>query len=164
MIVAVLKESFPGEQRVALVPAAVPSLTKVGVEVLVETGAGVLAGYSDEQFIAKGAKVTPNRTDLFQADCLLSVRTAGANPEAGKADLGQMRKGQMVIGMADPLGDPQAVSAIAQRGVSLFALELMPRITRAQSMDVLSAMATVAGYRAVLLGALALPKMFPMMM
>lgn len=164
MIVAVLKESFPGEQRVALVPAAVPSLTKVGVEVLVESGAGAMAGYSDEQYVAKGAQIVQNRADLFPADVLLSVRTAGANPESGKVDLPLMRRGQAVFGMADPLGTPQAVSEMAQQGVSLFALELMPRITRAQSMDVLSAMATVAGYRAVLLGALALPKMFPMMM
>ncbi len=164
MIVAVLKESFPGEQRVALVPASVPSLTKAGMDVRVETGAGSFAGYPDEQYVAKGAQIAQSRNELFAADVLLSVRTAGANPEAGKADLAHLRPGQTVIGMADPLGTAQAVREMADRGVTLFALELMPRITRAQSMDVLSAMATVAGYRAVLLGALALPKMFPMLM
>lgn len=164
MIVAVLKESFPGEQRVALVPAAVPSLTKAGLEVRVESGAGAAAGYPDDQYAAKGAQIAQSRTDLFGADILLSVRTAGANPEAGQADLAQLRPGQTVVGMADPLGAPEAVGEMAGKGVALFALELMPRITRAQSMDVLSAMATVAGYRAVLLGALALPKMCPMLM
>ncbi len=164
MIVAVLKESFPGEQRVALVPASVPSLTKAGMDVRVETGAGSFAGYPDEQYVAKGAQIAQSRNELFAADVLLSVRTAGANPEAGKADLAHLRPGQTVIGVADPLGTAQAVREMADRGVTLFALELMPRITRAQSMDVLSAMATVAGYRAVLLGALALPKMFPMLM
>ncbi len=164
MIVAVLKESFPGEQRVALVPAILPSLTKAGVNVLVEKGAGTLAGYPDDLYASKGAQIAQTRGELFAADVLLSVRTAGANPEAGKADLDHLRPGQTVIGMADPLGGPEAALATAEKGVALFALELMPRITRAQSMDVLSAMATVAGYRAVLLGALALPKMFPMLM
>ncbi len=164
MIVAVLKESFPGEQRVALVPAIVPSLTKAGLEVRVEGGSGTLAGYPDELYTAKGAQIVRNRSELFAADILLSVRTAGANPEAGQADLDHLRPGQTVIGIADPWGTPQAAREIADTGATLFALELMPRITRAQSMDVLSAMATVAGYRAVLLGALAMPKMFPMMM
>jgi H+-translocating NAD(P) transhydrogenase subunit alpha len=133
------------------------------LEVRVESGAGAAAGYPDDSYAAKGAYVVQNRSELFAADVLLSVRTAGANPQAGRADLAQLRPGQTVVGMADPLGTPEAVREMAERGVSLFALELMPRITRAQSMDVLSAMATVAGYRAVLLGALALPKMFPMM-
>jgi len=164
MIVAVLKESFPNEQRVALVPASVPLLTNAGMKVVVQRGAGALAGYSDDQYEAKGAGLAQERTDLFSADILLSVRTSGMNPEAGKDDLAHLRPGQTVIGMADPLGSPEWARSMAERGVSLFALELMPRITRAQSMDVLSAMAIVAGYRAVLLGALALPKMFPMMM
>ena len=164
MRVAVLKESFPGEQRVALVPAAVPSLTKAGVEIRIQSGAGVLAGYPDEHYAAKGAIVTDNKDDLFAADVLLCVRTAGANTTATVSELPHLRRGQTVIGMADPLGEPKAAQEMAEKGVSLFALEMIPRITRAQSMDVLSAMATVAGYRAVLLGALALPKMFPMMM
>ncbi len=164
MIVGVLKESFPGERRVALVPAALPSLAKAGVDVVVQQGAGSLAGYPDDQYAAKGAQMAQDRKDVFAADVLLSVRAAGANPEAGVADLERLRPGQVVIGMADPLGEPGAARPVADTGVTLFALELMPRITRAQSMDVLSAMATVAGYRAVLLGAIALPKMFPMLM
>jgi NAD(P) transhydrogenase subunit alpha len=94
----------------------------------------------------------------------LQVRAAGANPQAGKADLPRLHRDQTVIGLCDPLGEPQAIQEVAARGVNLFALELLPRITRAQAMDVLSSQATVAGYRAVLLAATALPKLFPMLM
>ncbi|MHC4178507.1 MAG: Re/Si-specific NAD(P)(+) transhydrogenase subunit alpha [Planctomycetota bacterium] len=164
MIVAVPQESFPGETRVALIPASVPALQKAGLEVVVQSSAGGPAGFSDTQYSEKGAKIAPDREELFTADVILQVRAAGANPEAGQADLDRLRQGQIVIGMCDPLGAPQAAQPIAARGVSLFALELLPRITRAQSMDVLSSMATVSGYRAVLLAAGALPKMFPMLM
>jgi NAD(P) transhydrogenase subunit alpha len=162
MIVAVVRETHPGERRVALVPAAVPPLAKAGLEVLMEAGAGVSAGYSDQQYLDKGAKIAASRQEVFAADILLQVRAAGAN-QAGRDDLAHYRQGQVVIGMCDPLGAPQPAQEIAQRGVSLFALELLPRITRAQSMDVLSSQATIAGYRAVLLAASALPKLFPMM-
>jgi len=164
MIVAVPQESFPGETRVALIPASVPALKKAGLEVVVQSSAGQRAGFSDAQYSEKGAKIVQDRAELFTADVVLQVRAAGANPEAGQADLGRFRQGQVVIGMCDPLGAPQPAQQVAARGVTLFALELLPRITRAQSMDVLSSMATVAGYRAVLLGAAALPKMFPMLM
>ena len=164
MIVAVPRESFPGENRVALIPALVPRLTEAGMEVTVESSAGSLAGFSDRQYEENGAKVVDNRQDLFAADVILQVRSAGANPEAGRADLDCFRSDQTVIGTCDPLGTPQPARELADRGVTLFALEMLPRITRAQSMDVLSAMATVAGYRAVLLGAERLPKMFPMLM
>jgi H+-translocating NAD(P) transhydrogenase subunit alpha len=163
MIVAVPRESCPGERRVALIPASVPPLVKAGLEVLVESGAGQEAGYLDQQYVEKGAKIAPSRREVFAADIVLQVRAAGANPQAGSADLEFYRSGQAVIGMCDPLGSPQLVEEMAKRGVSLFALELLPRITRAQSMDVLSSQATIAGYRAVLLAAVALPKMFPMM-
>jgi NAD(P) transhydrogenase subunit alpha len=163
MIIAIPRESAPGEKRVALIPAAVPPLTKAGLEVLVESGAGRAAGFSDEQYRQKGAKVASSRGEVFAADVLLQVRTAGANP-AGAEDLKRLRPGQIVVGMCDPLGEPQTARQWASAGVTLFALELLPRITRAQSMDVLSSMATLAGYRAVLLAAAALPKMFPMMM
>jgi len=163
MIVATIRETFPGERRVALVPAVVPGLIKAKMEVCVERGAGLSAGYADEDYATKGAKLV-SRQEAFAADVLLQVRTAGANPQAGQADLEQVRTGQTVIGMCDPLGEQQTIAAWAARGVSLFALELLPRITRAQSMDVLSSMATVAGYRAVILAAAELPKMFPMMM
>ncbi len=164
MIVGVAKEVFPGERRVAMVPAVVPSLVKAGLEVRVEAGAGVEAGYPDQAFLEKGAKIVASREEVFAADVVFQVRTGGAAGSAADADLARMKKGGIVIGMADPLGCPEAARKIADAGASLFALELVPRITRAQSMDVLSSMATIAGYRAVLLAATALPKMFPMMM
>jgi len=162
MRIAVSKETLPGERRVALVPASVPVLAKAGVEVWIESSAGEAAGFLDAQYAEKGAKIV-NRGDAFAADCLLQIRSLGANPEAGRADLAAFRAGQIVIGMAEPLWNPQAAKEMADRGVTLFAMELIPRITRAQSMDVLSSMATVAGYRAVLAAATALGKMFPMM-
>ena len=163
MIVAVPRENHPGERRVALIPASIPLLVKAGLEILIETGAGTSAGYSDAQYVEKGAKIAPTRKDAFAADIVLQVRPAGGSPQAGPADLECYRPGQVVIGMCDPLGAPQLAAEAAQRGIALFSLELLPRITRAQSMDVLSSQATVAGYRAVLLAAEALPKMFPMM-
>jgi len=164
MIVAVPRETFPGENRVALIPASVPGLTRAGLEVVVQNSAGAAAGFLDSQYTERGAKVVASREELFAADVILQVRAGGANPEAGRADLDRMRQGQVVIGLGDPLGVPHAIEELAARGVTLFALELLPRITRAQSMDVLSSMATVAGYRAVLLAAEKLPKMFPMLM
>ncbi|MGA2064304.1 MAG: Re/Si-specific NAD(P)(+) transhydrogenase subunit alpha [Thermoguttaceae bacterium] len=164
MIIGVPQETFPGERRVALVPALVPLLTKAGLEVRVQSGAGLSAGFPDGQYADKGAKVAPSRDEVFAADIVLQVRAAGANPQAGKADLPRLHRDQTVIGLCDPLGEPQAIQEVAARGVNLFALELLPRITRAQAMDVLSSQATVAGYRAVLLAATALPKLFPMLM
>lgn len=164
MKAAVLKETFPGEQRVALVPASIAQLEKAGVEVILQSGAGESAGFPDVAYQDRGAAVVQDRAEAFQADLILQVRSLGANPEAGKADLGHLRSGHIVIGMCDPLGSPQAAQDVAETGATLFALELTPRITRAQSMDVLSSMATIAGYRAVLLAAVELPKMYPMLM
>lgn len=164
IVVGVVKETFPGERRVAMVPAVIPSLTKAGIEVVLEPGAGLEAGYPDEAYLEKGAKIAAGRDEVFAADVVFQVRTAGAAGEAGDDDLAKMKKGGIVIGMADPLGRPEAALKAAETGATLMALELVPRITRAQSMDVLSSMATVAGYRAVLLAATTLPKMFPMMM
>ena len=164
VIVAVPRETFPGEKRVALIPASIPPLIKAGLEVLVESGAGLAAGFPDRLYADKGAKIVPTRQEAFAADVLLQVRSAGANAAARPADLPRYRAGQVVIGLCDPLGSPRQAAELAARGPTLFALELLPRITRAQSMDVLSSQATVAGYRAVLLAATALPKMFPMLM
>ncbi len=164
MKLAVLKETYPSERRVALAPTNVAQIKKTGWEIVVESGCGAAAGFSDDEYIQAGAECVASRDDLFQADVLCQVRTLGANPEAGRADLGRLRAGQIVIGMCDPLGAPQAIAEIAQTGAALFALEMIPRITRAQSMDVLSSMATIAGYRAVLLAATELTKMFPMLM
>lgn len=163
MKVAVPKETFPSEQRVALVPANVPQLAKVGLEVIVESGAGEAAGFLDEHYVDKGAKIV-DRHELFSADIVAQVRTLGANKDSGRDDLSKFRGGQIVVGMCDPLGEPASAVEIGETGASLFALEMIPRITRAQSMDVLSSMATIAGYRAVLLAAIELPKIFPMLM
>ncbi len=165
MNVAVVQETFPGERRVALVPASVVALTKIGCHVQVEAGAGEQAGFSDEAYREKGAEILADREALFQgADVVLQVRALGANEEAGQADLEFVREALVIVGMCDPLGSPEAAQQLAERGVTLFAMELIPRITRAQSMDVLSSMATIAGYKAVLLAANRLPKLFPMMM
>ncbi|MBN1395233.1 MAG: Re/Si-specific NAD(P)(+) transhydrogenase subunit alpha [Pirellulales bacterium] len=164
MFVAVPRESHPGERRVALVPATAAQLIKAGMEVLVETGAGASAGYADQQYIDKGAKIVGSRDEVFAGDVILQVRAAGATPQTAAANLESYRKGQVVVAMCDPLGSPKAAAELAAKGVTLFSLELLPRITRAQSMDVLSSMATVAGYKAVLLAAETLPKMFPMLM
>jgi len=165
MKIAVAKETYPGERRVALVPASVAALKKLGGVVSVESGAGTAAGFPDDAYRAVGAEVATDRRQLFDAaDVLLQVRTLGANPLAGRGDLDLVHEGLVIIGTADPLGNPQAAKELADRGATLFAMELIPRITRAQSMDVLSSMATIAGYKAVLLAADRLPKMFPMMM
>jgi NAD(P) transhydrogenase subunit alpha len=164
MQVAVLKETSPGERRVALVPADVVKLAKAGIDTLVESGAGQAAGFSDDTYRAKGATIAASRQAAFAAPIVLQVRCLGANLVAGRDDLPRLRSNQVVIGMCDPLGEPKAIADIAQTGATLFALELIPRITRAQSMDVLSSMATISGYRAVLLSAVELPKIFPMLM
>ncbi|MFV0445376.1 MAG: Re/Si-specific NAD(P)(+) transhydrogenase subunit alpha [Planctomycetaceae bacterium] len=165
MIIAVTKETFPGERRVALTPHALKTLTKLGVEMQIESGAGTAAGYPDSAYEQAGAKIISDRDALFRdAQIVAQVRAGAANPETGAQDLARLREGQCLIAQCDPLADPQATAEMATRGATIFALEMVPRITRAQSMDVLSSMATVAGYRAVLLAATHLPQMFPMMM
>lgn len=163
MIIGVPRETYPGERRVALIPAAVPTLTKAGLEVLVETDAGSAAGFTDSAYQGKGAQIRSSRTDVFAADIILQVRTVGANPDAGRADLELLRAGHVCIGLAEPLTAAAVMQALSERAISLFGMEFIPRISRAQSMDVLSSMATVAGYKAVLLAAERLPKMFPML-
>ena len=154
--IGVLKETLPGERRVAITPKVIDVLTKAGAEVLIETEAGLESGYPDEDYTAKGAKIAPDAAAVAEgSQILLTVRV----PAPG----GLIKKGQIVIGLADPLGDPQLAAQYAQAGATLFSLELVPRITRAQSMDVLSSMASIAGYKAVLLAASALPRLFPMM-
>jgi len=164
MIVGVPKESYPKERRVALVPAAIPALTKAGFEVAVETGAGDEAGYRDAAYIEKGAKIQPSRTSVFEsADIVVQVLCYGANDITGKADLPLFRKDQILIGFLRPLGSAEVVQQIAATGVTSFSVELVPRTTRAQSMDALSSMATISGYKAVLMAADALPRIFPML-
>lgn len=164
MLVGVPKEIYPGERRVALTPVVVPMLSKAGLEVAIETGAGEMAGYLDAQYQEKGAKVLSDRNSIFsQADIVVQVLCHGANDKSGASDLRLMRKGQVLIGFLRPLASAETVQEIAQTGVSAYAVELMPRTTRAQSMDALSAMASIAGYKAVVVVADELPRIFPMM-
>ena len=164
MKVGAPKETYDGERRVALVPGVVPLLVKAGLDVLVEPGAGDAAGFTDAAYREKGARMVP-RAELFgTADIVVQVRAAGAAGDSVQADLPRLRPDQIVVAMAEPLGAADRLAPYADRRVRLFALELLPRITRAQSMDVLSSMATIAGYKAVLLAAAALPRMMPMLM
>lgn len=165
MIVGIVKETFPNEKRVALIPATIPTLIKAKLEICVEAGAGTQASFPDAAYADKGARIVKERAEVFQrADIIVQVRSLGANPQAGRADLDLMRPDQIIIGFLEPLTELEAMKELAERKVTTFSMELMPRITRAQSMDALSSMATVAGYKAVLLAAEALPKMFPMLM
>jgi proton-translocating NAD(P)+ transhydrogenase subunit alpha len=158
------RETFPGERRVALTPRACESLQRSGMKVIGEENAGAAAGFPDKSFLDRGITMT-TRADVFAtSDIVVQVRTLGANPDVGRSDLPFLRAGQLLIGFGEVLMAPEACADLAARNVSLFAMELIPRITRAQSMDALSSMATLAGYRAVVLAAATLPKMFPMMM
>jgi NAD(P) transhydrogenase subunit alpha len=163
MKIAVVKENFPSELRVALIPAHVAQLEKAGAEVLVEAGAGLGSGFPDQMYKDKGAKIVENRNEIFAADIVLQVRCLGANQERGREDLSRLSSDQTVIGMCDPLGAAESIATLAETGATVMALEMIPRITRAQSMDILSSMATIAGYRSVLLAAVKLPKIFPLM-
>jgi NAD(P) transhydrogenase subunit alpha len=164
MIVGVPRERYPGERRVALVPGVIPALTKAGLEVVVEAGAGAEAGYPDPDFTAKGAAVVPERAEVFRrADVIVQVLCHGSNDRTGRDDLPLLRNGQVLIGFLRPFGLLETVREVAGRGVTSFAVELMPRTTRAQSMDALSSMATVCGYKAVILAADTLPRLFPML-
>jgi H+-translocating NAD(P) transhydrogenase subunit alpha len=165
MIVGVPRETYPGERRVALVPAVVSLLAKAGVEVVIEAAAGEAAGYPDATYVAAGARIEPERAAVFAAaDAVFQVLCHGANDRTGGADLALLRRDQVLIGFLRPLGSIETVGEVAATGATAFAVELMPRITRAQSMDALSAMSTVAGYSAVLRAAVLLPRMFPMLM
>lgn len=168
MVVGTVIESFPGERRVALTPAAVKMLRAKGLDVAVQAGAGIAAGFPDDAYAAEGARVLPDRAAVFEGgDVICQVRTVGANPAHGRADLDLYRKPpaeQVIIGFCEPLTDAAPLQAMAERGVRVHAVELMPRTTRAQVMDALSSQAMIAGYKAVLLAAATLPKLFPLMM
>jgi len=143
--VGVVVESCPGERRVAMVPSVIAAFKKSGVDLLVESGAGLAAGFSDSEYAEKGARICERRAEVFaEAEILLQVRAPGANPETGAGDIELLRPQQTVIGFSEPLTALDSVRHLAERQVSLFSMELMPRITRAQSMDALSSMATVA--------------------
>lgn len=164
MIVGVPKEIYPKERRVGLAPAVIPNLKKAGLEVVVEAGAGTLAGYPDSEYAEKGARMMESRAEIFKAaDIIVQFLCHGANDKTGKEDLPLMKKGQVLIGFLRPLGTVKTLQEIADCGVTSFSVELMPRTTRAQSMDALSSMATICGYKAVLIAADKLPRMFPML-
>jgi H+-translocating NAD(P) transhydrogenase subunit alpha len=165
VIIGFVAETAPGERRVAMVPGALAALTKAGAQVMMERGAGERAGFPDSEYAEKGVRIVASREEVFaQAGVVLQVRGPGANPERGAADIESLRRGQTAIGFGEPLTSPEAARALAERGVNFLAMELMPRITRAQSMDALSSMATIAGYKAALMAADSLPRMFPMLM
>src|SRR5579864_2041986 len=164
MIVGVPRESYPGERRVALVPTVLPHLAKAGLEVIMEAGAGVQAGFPDSEYAAKVARIVADRSEVFRAaDIVVQVLCYGSNDQTGKADVPYFRSGQTLIGFLRPFGSLETVQEIAAAGVTSFAIEFMPRTTRAQSMDALSSMGTICGYKAALIGADALPKIFPML-
>jgi NAD(P) transhydrogenase subunit alpha len=164
MLVGVPREIFPGERRVALVPAVIPNLKKAGLEIIVEAGAGIEAGYPDVEYTAKGATLAQSRAEVFaQADVILQVLSYGSNDRNGQDDLPLLRRSQVLIGFLRPLGDVRTVQDIAATGATAFSVELMPRTTRAQSMDALSSMGTICGYKAVVLAADTLPRIFPML-
>ncbi|QNN24646.1 Re/Si-specific NAD(P)(+) transhydrogenase subunit alpha [Planctomycetales bacterium ZRK34] len=165
MIVGVPKETFPDERRVALTPDAVGVLAKLKVEVVIETGAGQAAGFVDDAYKAKGARIAANRSEVFQdAQIIAQVRCYGANPDNGSGDLDLLKPDQIVIGHCEPLMAHEPNKAITAKGSTVFAMELIPRTTRAQAMDVLSSQANLAGYKGVLIATEHLRKVFPMMM
>ena len=164
MIVGVPRESFPGERRVALSPVVIPNLLKAGLEVVVESNAGAEAGFPDTEYKARGAKLLATRAEVFAtADVILQVLGYGSNDRTGLTDLPLLRPNQVLIGFQRPLGSIDTLRELADKGVTSFSIELMPRTTRAQSMDALSSMGTVAGYKAMIVAADKLPRMFPML-
>jgi NAD(P) transhydrogenase subunit alpha len=164
LIIGVPKEIYPGERRVALVPAVLPTLTKAGFEVHVQAGAGIEAGYPDSQYSDKGAKIVADRQSLFSAaDIIVQVLCYGSNDITGKEDVPLFHRDQILIGFLRPFGAAEVIQEIAHAGVTSFSVELMPRTTRAQSMDALSSMGTICGYKAVLLAATSHLRIFPMM-
>jgi len=164
MKVGVPRESYPGERRVALVPGVIPGLLKAGLEIVVEAGAGAEAGFLDAEYTARGAQILAGRDQVFlAADIIVQVLCHGANDRTGAQDLPLLRRDQVLIGFLRPLGSVDTIRDIANRGVTSFSVELMPRTTRAQNMDALSSMATICGYKAVVVAADWLPRIFPMM-
>jgi NAD(P) transhydrogenase subunit alpha len=159
MNIAVLGETQPGEARVALVPESVRKLTALKATVTVESGAGAQSGAADADYEAAGAAVAADRQSILQAADVLAAINRPA-PE----DIRNLKEGAVVLGFLRPLDDPAALADIVTRGLTAFAMELVPRITRAQAMDALSSMATVVGYKAVVMAADHIPRMFPMLM
>jgi NAD(P) transhydrogenase subunit alpha len=165
MIILIPKEVADRETRVALVPESVGRLVKAGQEVMVEAGAGERAMFLDQAYADLGAKIVSDVKSAYaQADVVLKVRAPMPHPTAGAHEADLLREGCVLIGFLDPTRNAELVQRLAERKVAAFAMEAVPRISRAQSMDALSSMATVAGYKATLIGALALGKFFPLLM
>ncbi len=165
IVAGVVTETAPGERRVAVVPSALSVLNKTGAQILMQAGAGTASGYPDSEYVEKGVRIASTRAEVFaQSDVILQVRSLGASPETGASDLPLLKPGQLVIGFGEPLTSGDAARSLAGRKATFLSMELMPRITRAQSMDALSSMATIAGYKAVLIAADSLHRMFPMLM
>ena len=151
----------PGEARVAIVPGVVPRLRQAGLDILIESGAGLAAGFSDEAYAEHGAEIGTRET-AFAADIVVQVRTFGTSPLTNQ-ELDRLQPDQVIVGISDALGSPHEIDRAASRKPMVFALDMLPRISRAQAMDVLSSQATVVGYKAVVIAAERLPKMFPML-
>lgn len=165
MIIGIPLELKPGERRVAMIPANIKTWSEKGVEFLVQAGAGAEAGHLDKDYEEAGAKIVTDRAAIFaKADIILQVQSFGANNVNSAPDLALLRPGQLIAGMMDPLASPETAQQLADKNVTAVAMELVPRISRAQDMDVLSSMATLAGYKAVLLAASELPRIMPMLM
>lgn len=158
--IGVVRELRDHESRVALSPAALPALTKKGLRVIVESGAGDASGYPDSAYVERGATIG-TRAEALAADIVAAVQVAALDPASD--DIAALREGQIVVGTAAPFANPELIDALNARKVTLYSLELVPRTTRAQSMDVLSSQANIAGYKAVLMAAAALPKVFPLL-
>ena len=163
MIIGVPTESLPNEHRVAIIPAAVPALIETGLDVLVQKGAGEKASFADAEYQKHGARLAPDRVQLFSStDVLLKVHNL--TTEGKDSEINMLHAGQTLIGLLNPLGDPTTIEQLAVKGITSFALEFLPRISRAQSMDALTSMAMMAGYKASLISANTIKKMYPMMM
>lgn len=165
MKIGVPREVVPGERRVALTPEAAAALGKLGLTVLVETGAGAGAVFSDAAYEKAGAAIAADAVALYgQADIVLKVQKPVANPALGRHEVGLMREGAVLVALLQALTSPDLVQRLAARKITSFAMEGVPRISRAQRMDALSSQANIAGYKAALIAAESLPKLFPMMM
>ena len=165
MKLAIPREVAPGETRVAVVPETVKRLTKSGVEVTVEAGAGAGALIADSEYAEAGATVVEDAADLFaQADLIIKINAPTTDDSSGRCELDMLREGVVLMALLGARTNPDLIARLARAGVTAFSLDMVPRISRAQTMDVLSSMSTLAGYRAVLMAAEALPKIMPMMM
>lgn len=165
MVIGIPSELFPGEHRVGIAPVNLPALTKAGHKVVVQSGAGLAAGFPDAAYTDAGATVVATRDEVFAAaEAIVQVRSLGAAGDTWATDRALLKPTHVVIGSCDPLGAPAVIQDAAATGVTAFSMELVPRTTRAQAMDVLSSQANLAGYKAVIMAADALPRIYPMMM